>query len=204
MRLVTSSDDLRALLARVDRIVDRDARFPNQVFRPGFGRWIFGDSAYLAADHVHVAAAALAHAAGDTEYFVVALEPSLGDYFSEATGFQGSFVVGCEEPRSSFSEGLLAHGHGSPADSIVHRADIALVASDASSWALVYDHDIELCVWAFTDENGRSIARQHLDAKWSSDVSGALLLIGLPYKSSSAPDAVRYAFTRAYIDGTSA
>lgn len=203
MRLVTSSDDLRALLARVDRIVDRGARLPNQVFRPGFGRWIFGDSAYFAADHVHAAAAALARAAGDAEYFVVALEPSPGDYFSDAIGFQGSFVVGCEEPRSSFNEGLLAHGHGSTADSIVHRADVALVASNASSWALVCDRDFELCVWAFVDQDRQSIARQHLDAKWSTNVADALVLIGLPYKSRSVPDADCDAFTRAYTGGVS-
>lgn len=150
--IITSRSDFEAELQKIDRIIDRNAALPDQVFvrRPVAFYIIDFDQLWL--EEFFEDAQRLTNRAGDESFTLAVLRPDPDHYYHTEFGkFPLARFSDADTPQRYINE-LHRDPGGSPADAIACNSNVILVYPASARWSIYGDRDWEIAIIAVMDD----------------------------------------------------
>jgi hypothetical protein len=141
-------------LEKIDRIIDRQAELPHQVFRSKPAGVRFIDFDELWSDEFFEVLKRLTAAVGGSRVGLAVLKPDPMDYYHAHfhkfpfLEFEVSSATG-----SAYLEALHEDPGDSPADAIVHNSDVLVIFPENMRWLLYGDRALEVGVIGAMDDD---------------------------------------------------
>lgn len=144
-------DSFDRQLAIIDRLVDRAAVLPAQVFRAPMASFHVIEFDVLLARHVFARLQRLAAAAGSEAFNLGVLEPDPQSYFHAHFGKYPFLRFTATDSADRFIEALNEDPGDSPADAIATNSDVVVVYPDSAQWLIYGDRRLEIAIVAAAD-----------------------------------------------------
>ena len=157
--MITSRSDFETELQKIDRMVDRSAALPDQVFlpRPVAFHIIDFDQVW-SAEFFHDVQR-LTKRAGDASFTFAVLRPDPDSYYHAEFGKFPLLRFSHADPAQRYINELHEDPGDSPADAIAYSSAVILVYPMSERWAIYGDRDLEIGILAVTDKELEAAVR---------------------------------------------
>jgi hypothetical protein len=149
--MITSRSDFENELQKIDRLVDRSAVLPDQVFlrRPSAFHIIDLDQVW--SEEFFRDTQRLMERAGDTAFTFAVLRPDPDSYYHAEFGKFAMLRFSHADPAQRYIDELHEDPGDSPADAIAYNSEVIFIYPTSERWAIYGDRDLEIGVVAIMD-----------------------------------------------------
>lgn len=199
--MITSRSDFEFELQNINRLVDRTAALPDQVFvtRPVAFHVIAFDQFW--SEEFFVDAQRLTKRAGDASFTLAVLRPDPDHYYHAHFGKFPVLLFSNSDPAQRYIDELHRDPGDSPADAIAYHAEVVLVYPASTRWAMYGDRDLEIAIVAVMDEEMEAAIRTTAQSLTLFTPTEALTELLGPVYGGAVPEAVKHSLVRNYEPG---
>jgi hypothetical protein len=196
--MITSRDDFERAMQSIDRLVDRSATLPDQVFRQRPAAFHVIDFDHLWSKDFFRDAQRLTKRAGDASFTLAVLRPDPDRYFYAHFGKFPLLRFTDADPGQRFIDEVHADPGGSPADAVVHNSDAVLVYPPSERWAIYGDREMEIGIIAVMDDEIEAAIRADAPSLRLFTPAEAVAQLLPPVYRGGVPEDVKNALMRNY------
>src|ERR1051325_3841413 len=150
--MITSRSDFEREIQAIDRLVDRGAKLPDQVFRRRVSAFHMFDFDQLWSAEWFCVAQRLAKAAGDPSFTFAVLRPDPEKYFYAHFGKFPLLQFTIDDPAEYFVDTIHDDPGDSAADAIAYNSDAIFTYTASQRWGIYGDREIEVGIVAAMDD----------------------------------------------------
>lgn len=196
--MLIKRSDFESEMRIIDRLIDRCATLPAQVFRQEVSAFHIIDFDQIWTDEFACDADRLTATAGDASFTFAVLRPDPAKYYYANFG---KFPVLRFAPGSAAASYIAAVNEdpgGSPADAIVHSSEVVVVYPASVRWAIYADRNMEIGIVASMDEEmSAHIVTPKQSLRFFTAPEAVTELLPSAYRGG-VPDEVRTSLVRNY------
>jgi hypothetical protein len=152
--IVRDSEEFRGELERIDRVIDREAELPRQVFRSPVAGIRFIDFDELWSEEFFELLRRLTEAVGSKRFAIAVLKPDPAEYYFANFGKFALLKFDVSDSNSAAYINALHEDPGdSPADAIVHNSDVIVIYPENMRWLIYGDRNLEVGIVAAMNDD---------------------------------------------------
>ena len=200
MRFVMDTEAFKQYQARIDGLIRREKRLPENVFKGSLTHFVFihADDLFHTQDPFGKMKSFVT-SISEERWFLAVVEPDPEDYFFRHFGKYSIIEMSVNDTTDEYRRILLEDPGDSPADAIMINSTIMMLASDSGRWAIYVDQGMELAIAGFVERELREnfTAAYHPDGMLDVDEAIERVLEPL-YEQEKVPEDIRRQLTSNY------
>ncbi len=199
--MITTRSDFEREMRTIDRLVDRNAELPRQVFRGQVSAFYVIDIDELWAEEFFRDAQRLTARAGDSSFTFAVLKPDPDHYFyGHFKRFP--FLRFCNtDSAGQYIASLHEDPGDSPADAIAYNSETIFIYPASARWAIYGDRNLEIGIVATMDEEMTAAFTSTSESLRLFTPTEALTQLLPPVYRGVVPNEVKESFVQNYSAG---
>jgi hypothetical protein len=199
--MITSRSDFERETQAIDRLLDRSATLPDQVFRRRASAFHVIDLDQVWSEDFFRYAQRLTTRAGDLSFTFAVLRPDPDNYYHANFGKFPLLRFTDVDPVQCFIDELHEDPGGSAADAIAYNSEAILVYPASERWAIYGDREMEIGIVAvMDDEMGAAIRASAQSLRLFTPIEAVTQLLPPVYRGV-VPEDVKRSLVRNYSTG---
>jgi hypothetical protein len=199
--MITSRSDFETELQKIDRIVDRSAALPDQVFVTRPVAFHIIDFDQLWSEEFFDDAQRLTKRAGDESFTFVVLRPDPDNYYHAEFGKFPLVRFSNADPAQGYLDELHQDPGDSPADAIAYNSEVVLVFPASARWAIYGDRNLEIAIVGVMDREIEAAIRTTAQSLRLFTATEAVTELLRPVYRGAVPEDVKRSLVRNYEPG---
>jgi hypothetical protein len=199
--MMTSRSDFEREMQFVDRLVDRSATLPEQVFRRRASAFHVIDFDQVWSEDFFRDAQRLTKRSGDASFTFAVLRPDPDKYFHAHFGKFPVLRFTDADPGQRFIDEVHEDPGDSPADAIAYNSEALLVYPPSERWMIYGDRNVEIGIVAVMDDEMEAAIRATARSLRLFTPMEAVTQLLSPVYRGDVPDDVKSALVRNYSGG---